>query len=707
VSTTTRLLGSSGRALIVDDDGSGRLLARSALEQGGLMVFEAADGVEALEQFAQITPDVIVMDVEMPRMNGYDACAAIRARPDGRRVPIMMLTGHGDLASVNSAFDAGATDFISKPVPWALLGHKVAYLLRASRVRGELERSEERQTAVLAAVPDVLIELDASNQVLQVFGAGQRQAMFGSDTLVGRSILALLPPDAVPQFTMLLHAARRNEAHPEFEFELATSMSGAVVEARAVPYRDQGILVMLRDVTERRRSLERIRELAYFDALTSLPNVEFFRERVAGAAAHHRATGAPMAILHVDLDHFQRINDSFGQKVGDGVLRAVAMLLRRVFEPDRSAAFVARFGGDEFSVLLPEITDLAGALAQAERLSAAFTEPLLVEGQEVFVTAAIGVAAAPEHGADEEVLTRNAHAAAGAAKLAGGHRVQTYNAALERSSRARLELAADLRRTVESGGLALAFQPQVDLRQRRLAGFEVLVRWQHPQRGWISPAEFIPIAEESSLIVSLSEWVLDAALQQLQEWRLRRYVVPRIAVNLSSAHFSRADVAQWVAARLNRFSVPASMLELEITEGLLMRDTSQTQSALADLKALGVRLAVDDFGTGYSALSYLKRFSMDALKIDRSFVSDLGTDSGDAAICSAVIAMAHRLGLEVVAEGIENATQLNFLRDEGCDTAQGYLLGKPMLADKAEDLLRHLAGQSARSDEDRMQSATS
>lgn len=705
MSTTTRLLGSGGRALIVDDDGSGRLLARSALEQGGLMVIEAADGLEALEQFREVTPDVIVMDVEMPRMNGYDACAAIRAMPDGRRVPIMMLTGHGDLASVNQAFDAGATDFISKPVPWALLGHKVAYLIRASRVRGELERSEERQTAVLAAVPDVLLELDESNHVVQVFGAGQRQAMFGSDTLVGRSILALLPPDVVPQFTMMLHAARRDEAHPEIEFDLATSLSGAVVEARAVPYRDQGILLMLRDVTERRRSLERIRELAYFDALTSLPNVEYFRERVAGAAAHHRATGTGIAIVHVDLDHFQRINDSFGQKVGDGVLKAVAMRLRRVFDPERSSVFVARFGGDEYSVLLADVDGPAAAQAAAERLSAAFGEPLLVEGQEVFVTAAIGVAVAPEHGSDEESLTRNANAAAGAAKQAGGHRVQVYNSALERSSRARLELAADLRRAVENGGLALAFQPQVDLRQRRLAGFEVLVRWQHPQRGWISPAEFIPIAEESSLIVSLSEWVLDAALQQLQAWQMRRYSVPRVAVNLSSAHFSRADVAQWVAARLHRFGVPAAMLELEITEGLLMRDTSQTQSALADLKALGVRLAVDDFGTGYSALSYLKRFSMDALKIDRSFVSDLGTDSGDAAICSAVIAMAHRLGLEVVAEGVENATQLNFLRDEGCDTAQGYLLGKPMLADKAQDLLRHLQGHSSRNDEERMQAA--
>jgi diguanylate cyclase (GGDEF)-like protein/PAS domain S-box-containing protein len=706
MSTMTLMLGSGGRVLVVDDDAGSRLLARSALELGGMMVFEAADGVEALERFEELAPDVVVMDVEMPRMNGYDACAAIRARPEGRRTPIMMLTGQGDIASVNRAFDAGATDFIAKPVSWALLGHKVAYLFRASRMRGELARSEERQTAVLAAVPDVLLELDESNEVLQVFGAQQGNALLGSSELVGRSILTLLPPDAAPQFAMLMQAARRKEPHAEFEFELATSLSGAVVEARAVPYRENGILLMLRDVTERRRSLERIRELAFFDALTSLPNVEFFRERVAVAAANHRATGAPMAILHVDLDHFQRINDSFGQKVGDGVLRAVAQLLRRAFEPLSSSAFVARFGGDQFSVLLPDVINLADAEAQAERVSAAFTEPLTVDGLEVFVTAAIGVAAAPEHGSDEEALTRNAHAAAGAAKLAGGHRVQTYSSALERSSRARLELAADLRRAVEAGGLALAFQPQVDLKQRRLAGFEVLVRWQHPQRGWISPAEFIPIAEESSLIVALSEWVLDAALQQLQAWRLSRYAVPRIAVNLSSAHFSRADVAQWVAARLQRFALPATVLELEITEGLLMRDTSQTHTALAGLKALGVRLALDDFGTGYSALSYLKRFSMDALKIDRSFVSDLGTDPGDAAICSAIIAMAHRLGLEVIAEGVENATQLSFLRGEGCDMAQGFLLGRPMLQDKAEEFLRNLAGQSARSDEERMQATT-
>ena len=377
------------------------------------------------------------------------------------------------------------------------------------------------------------------------------------------------------------------------------------------------------------------------------------------------------------------------------MLRAVSTLLRRVTDPETSGAFVARFGGDEFSVLLTDVDDIAAAEKVGLAVSAAFAEPLLVEGQEVFVTAAVGVAVAPEHGAEEEGLTRNAHAAAGAAKAAGGNRMQVYTAALESSSRARLELAADLRRAVENGELLLAFQPQVDLRLRKLSGFEVLVRWQHPSRGWVSPAEFIPIAEESSLIVSLSEFVLDAALMQLRDWRLRRYNVPRIAVNLSSAHFSRADVAQWVSARLNRFNVPASMLELEITEGLLMRDTSQTQTALADLKAIGIRLAVDDFGTGYSALSYLKRFSMDALKIDRSFVSDLGTDSGDAAICSAVIAMAHRLGLEVVAEGVENATQLNFLRDEGCDTAQGYLLGKPMLADKAEELLRQLDARGA------------
>jgi len=290
---------------------------------------------------------------------------------------------------------------------------------------------------------------------------------------------------------------------------------------------------------------------------------------------------------------------------------------------------------------------------------------------------------------------RNVHAAVTEGKSAGRNRVQPYTAALARSSRERLELAAELRRAIENGELQLAFQPQVDLRHRRLAGFESLLRWQHPVRGWVPPSLFVPIAEESSLIVPLSEWVLDAALTQMREWRARRYDVLRVAVNLSSAHFSRCDVAKWVSARLNRFGVAPSMLELEITEGILMRDAEQTTASLAELKALGVRIAVDDFGTGYSSLAYLKRFALDALKIDRSFVTDIATNSGDAAICGAIIAMAHRLGLEVIAEGIETSAQLAFLREQGCDTAQGYLLGKPMFADKIEVLLKQLSARAA------------
>ena len=695
MSTTTRMLGVSGTVLVVDDDGGGRLLARSTLEQTGMLVIEAADGIEAVEAFRSETPDVIVMDVEMPRLNGYDACEAIRALPDGSRVPIMMLTGHGDLESVNRAYEAGATDFLSKPIPWALLGHRVAYLLRASRVRGELEKSEERQSAVLAAVPDLLLELNISREIVQVFGSGERKAILGSDVVLGRSILSLLPPDALPQFNKTMAAASRGESVPEFEFEIASGMQGCFVEARVVPYRERGLLVMMRDVTERRRSIERIRELAYFDTLTGLPNVAYFQERFGGGVTHARATGRPLALVHLDLDHFSRINDSFGHAVGDGVLRAVAAKLHGVVDAHPVETFAARFGGDEFSLLLPEITADAEADALAQRVAACFAEPVVVDGHEILVTATVGLAIYPTHGTDVQTLLRNVHAAVTEGKSAGRNRIQPYTAALARSSRERIELAAELRRAIENGELQLAFQPQVDLRHRRLAGFESLLRWQHPARGWVPPSLFVPIAEESSLIVPLSEWVLDAALAQLRDWRSKRYDVLRVAVNVSSAHFSRCDVAKWVSARLNRFGVAPSMLELEITEGILMRDADQTTASLAELKALGVRVAVDDFGTGYSSLAYLKRFALDALKIDRSFVTDIATNSGDAAICGAIIAMAHRLGLEVIAEGIETSAQLSFLREQGCDTAQGYLLGKPMFADKIEVLLKQLSARAA------------
>jgi diguanylate cyclase (GGDEF)-like protein len=695
MSTLTRLVGSSGTVLVVDDDSSGRLLVRSTLEQSGLMVIEAADGVEAVDAFRSESPDVIVMDVEMPRRNGYDACEAIRALPDGSRVPIMMLTGHGDLGSVNRAYEAGATDFLSKPIPWALLGHRVAYLLRASRVRRELERSEERQSAVLAAVPDLLLELNAAREIVQVFGSGERKAMLGSDAVLGRSIVALLPPDALHQFSKTMAAAARGESVPEFEFEIAAGMQGCFVEARVVPYREHGLLVMMRDVTERRRSIERIRELAYFDTLTGLPNVAHFHERLGGGVSHSRATGCSLALVHLDLDHFSRINDSFGHAVGDGVLRAIAVKLRGLVESTPTDVFAARFGGDEFSLLQPQIENEAEAEALAQRVAACFSEPVQVEDHEILVTATVGLAICPGHGSDVQTLMRNVHAAVAEGKSAGRNRVQPYTAALARSSRERLELAAELRRAIENGELQLAFQPQVDLRHRRLAGFESLLRWQHPVRGWVPPSLFVPIAEESSLIVPLSEWVLDAALTQMREWRARRYDVLRVAVNLSSAHFSRCDVAKWVSARLNRFGVAPSMLELEITEGILMRDADQTTASLAELKSLGVRVAVDDFGTGYSSLAYLKRFALDALKIDRSFVTDIATNSGDAAICGAIIAMAHRLGLEVIAEGIETSAQLAFLREQGCDTAQGYLLGKPMFADRIEVLLKQLGARAA------------
>jgi diguanylate cyclase (GGDEF)-like protein len=405
-------------------------------------------------------------------------------------------------------------------------------------------------------------------------------------------------------------------------------------------------------------------------------------------------------VIHVAIDRFRRINEGFGPAVGDRVLREIASRLRESLT-DTPDAVAARFGGDEFSVLLKSVESAESAAATARLVADCFIAPLHVGDRNFFISPAIGMAMLPDHTNDIATLLRLAHTAASGAKSgATTDNVAVINGDSQRKSLEMLELEADLHEALDARqGLSLAWQPQVDMQRRRLIGFEALVRWKHPVRGNIPPADFIPLAEESALIAQLSDFVLEAALAQCAAWRRQGLGDLRVAVNLSGAHFMRCDMAEWVTGHLNRSGVPARLLELEITEGLLMRDVEQTTGALAALKALGTRLAVDDFGTGYSSLAYLKRFTVDALKIDRSFVKDLTTDSGDAAICSALIAMSHRLGLEVVAEGIETGAQLAFLREQGCDVGQGYYLGKPMPADECTRYLQQLRrrGRAAQS----------
>ena len=432
-----------------------------------------------------------------------------------------------------------------------------------------------------------------------------------------------------------------------------------------------------RDITERLEAEARIRHLAHHDALTGLPNRLLFQDRLQRAVAQAQRSGGGMALLLVDLDNFKDVNDAFGHDVGDLLLKHVTL---RLAEASRETDTVARLGGDEFALIQTGLRDSTGAVCLAQKLVDRLAEPLVIEGQEIHISASVGITLCPLDTQEPDQLVKNADMAMYRAKLTGRNRYQFFQEDMNRAFRARKSLESDLRKALSENELELFYQPQVDAREGTVLGAEALVRWHHPQRGLVPPAEFIPIAEESGLILPLSDWVLRTACIQNRAWQQRGLPTIRVAVNLSAVQFMYRDLVDKVMAALDASGLSAECLELEITEGLLMRDTDLAVATLRRMNAAGISIAIDDFGTGYSSMSYLKRFPVSKVKIDRAFITEVTRDRGDAAIVNAVISLAHGLGLKVSAEGVETVDQMWHLCRQGCDEIQGYYFGRPMPA---------------------------
>ncbi len=444
---------------------------------------------------------------------------------------------------------------------------------------------------------------------------------------------------------------------------------------------------------QRSEAEQKILRLAYYDQVTGLPNRAYLKDYLASALAaavrHHKQ----MAVMYFDLDHFKRINDTLGHGAGDVLLEQAAqrlnecvrgsdMLVRgaqRVAHDDRQAEHtMARFGGDEFVLVLNDLEDAYGVARVARRLQDAFVTPFKIGSDELFVTSSIGIAMYPDDGADAETLLRNADAAMYDAKQHGRNNYSFYMKEMNARARDRLSLEGRLRKAIEQEQFELHYQPQLDLRNNQLIGLEALVRWADPEKGLISPMEFIPLAEETGLIVPLGEWILKRACQQMRAWNGSALGGVRVAINLSLRQVKEKNFAALVGEVLAANQLPASQLELELTESVLMEDSDGPGRILDSLKAMGLSLSIDDFGTGYSSLSYLKRFAINSLKIDRSFVRDMEADGNDQAIITAIIAMAHKLNLDVVAEGVETREQALLLRQLNCDQIQGYWLSRPL-----------------------------
>jgi diguanylate cyclase (GGDEF)-like protein len=438
------------------------------------------------------------------------------------------------------------------------------------------------------------------------------------------------------------------------------------------------------NVEQRKRAEERIRHLAYHDALTDLPNRSLLEDRLTTALAQAHRKSRMLALLYLDLDRFKRVNDTLGHSLGDHILQSVAERLTSIV---READTVARVGGDEFTILLPEISQAQDAIDVADRILRELRRPVMVDHRELPATTSMGIAFYPDDAEEADTLLRNADIAMYRAKEQGRDNYQLYTAAMNARIAERFAVENDLRRALDRNEFVVYYQPQVDLSSQQIVGVEALVRWEHPTRGLMLPADFIPVAEESGLIVPLGEWVLRTACAQAKAWQEAGLPPIRLAVNLSGRQFQQRNLGEMVERALNETSLEPRYLQLEITETVVMHDMDFTIATLNNLKAMGIQIAIDDFGCGHSSLNYLKRLPIDDVKIDRSFVHDLATDPSDAAIVGSVVAMTRELNLNVVAEGVETEEQLAFLKERQCDVVQGFLFSRPVPPDAVEKII--------------------
>lgn len=558
----------SGLAIIADDESTGRVLLAESVALVGLQSLSYDNGAGALAAALANDSAIVLLDVDMPGLNGYQVCRRLRAEARFATTPIVMVTGHEDVEAITLAFEAGATDFVSKPVNWALLPRRLEYILRNAAVAREL---------------------NASNQ--------------------------------------------------------------------------------------------RIERLAYFDPLTDLPNRQRCMETAASMFVAAASSNESVAVVCIDLNSLKRVNDTFGHEMGDAVLRAFASRLIQTmagFDVDPGRLVVSRLGGDEFVVVLRHISARERAMLIAHHCVDAFKQAITHDALEFYSSPTIGVAVYPEDGGDVATVFKHADTAMYQAKATSGA-VASYTPAMSARMRDWLELEGRLRRAVHNDLLSLVFQPKFRLSDNQLIGVEALLRWHDAEYGDISPHHFVEIAEDSGLILDMSSWVVRAVCRQLRKWMDRGIVVP-VAINCSGKELLHGDPARVIEVEAAAANVPTSLIEIELTESLLVNDSATVQGALQRLRQLGCRIALDDFGTGYSSLAYITRFPPDRIKIDKAFVRDVDRSPGDAAIAKAILSLAESLNLIVTAEGVERPEQLEWLRARGCQEVQGFLLSMPLTA---------------------------
>ena len=698
------------RVLVVDDDPVIRMLVLQALAAIGVETCEAESGEQALSAIQSEPPDLVLLDVDMPGMDGFETCTAIRAGSVGNEIPVMVATGLTDAHTMERAFEVGASDFIKKPIDWQVLQHRVRFLMRAYGAFADLRRT--------------VGDLEQSKQRL---GNAQRLARLGdwewraeTDEMLWSDeafeILEVEPGPGAASFSAFIGAV-----HPEDRAEVEAVMSGAVREhkpwvlehrietrggerrivrqqAETKPGPDgevEFVTGTIQDVTEQRENEERIHFLAHYDRLTSLPNREMLVKhlgRVLGGAARNSNT---VALLCLGIDRFERVNDTLGRDVGDEFLRVFA---RRLEDRVRATDFVAyvggvgepisRLGGDQFTIVLDQVRSEEDTAVAARRIMHSIAEPFEAEGHRLAMSASIGIAVFPRDASDVERLLSSAETALHHAKTWEQGPIRFFDTGLNARAARNLALESSLVAAIAADELTLHYQPKFDSSTGRMVGAEALARWHSAELGNVPPGEFIPVAEDVGLIEDLGDWALRRACRQIRSWRDAGFDPVSVAVNVSSLQVRSGRLAATVRQLLEEYEVDPGLIEIEITESALLDGSDAVVAELSELKEFGITITLDDFGTGYSSLSYLTRFPIDVIKLDGSFVSGIVGEASASPIVAAVIALAHRLEMKVVAECVETELQAGYLRVEGCDILQGFLYSRAVAPEEITRLMR-------------------
>lgn len=698
------------QVLLVDDEPRMLSSLGELLKDRGFVLTSAANGGEAIRYLGQQPFDLVILDLRLPDISGHDIMDFMNSQQADAN--IIVTSGDRGIDAAIGALKRGAYDYLRKPYSPEELRKTVDNALKQRRLQAEnrhiawqLESSERKYRYLVDSSPDIIYTLDHEGRFTFVNDRVQQLLGFSREELIGEHYSVLIQEDDVLRANYVFNEGRgdyrlsRNvelrlkSRHAKgevrtFTHELMTISFNASDKSPEPDLTQRelfGTYGVARDITDRKRADELITYQAYHDILTDLPNRVLFKDRLGLAVLQAKRNDASLALMFIDLDRFKLVNDTLGHAIGDKLLQQAAVRLKACL---RSGDTLARLGGDEFTAVLPELSDRQDAVLIAEKFLECLRQPFQLAGQSVHISASIGIAIYPGDGESTDELIRNSDIAMYQMKAEGKNGYSFFDRSMLDASCQKIELEHSLRLALERGELEMYYQPQVDVRTQKIVGAEALMRWNHPERGFLGAGDFLPFAEENGLIIPITDWMLEAICLDLLDWNAAGGEPVRLSLNLSPQYLDRGDFFDKLKNALTLHHINASQIEVEVTENICIHNPQTAIEQLNKLCQLGVSVAIDDFGTGYSSLSYLHRFPIHTIKIDRSFVMKIQNDNSLCPVVLAIISIAKGLSLNLVAEGVETQVQERYLERSGCNTMQGYLYHKPLSQKKMLALLR-------------------